>query len=67
MNWLLVSMGGAIGATLRYGTGMLIAKPQMLFPWPTWWINIIGCPCVPGFSLPLARNTVSCKPKRGYF
>lgn len=43
MNWLLVAMGGAIGATLRYGTGMLIAKPQMLFPWPTWWINIIGC------------------------
>ena len=24
---------------------MLIAKPQMLFPWPTWWINIIGCLC----------------------
>lgn len=45
MNWLLVAMGGAIGATLRYGTGMLIAKPQMLFPWPTWWINIIGCLC----------------------
>jgi len=45
MNWLLVAMGGAIGATLRYGTGMLIAKPQMLFPRPTWWINIIGCLC----------------------
>ncbi|WP_347474157.1 fluoride efflux transporter CrcB [Acinetobacter thermotolerans] len=43
MNWLLVAMGGAIGATLRYGAGLLIAKPQMLFPWPTWWINIIGC------------------------
>ncbi|WP_180054062.1 MULTISPECIES: fluoride efflux transporter CrcB [unclassified Acinetobacter] len=43
MNWLLVAMGGAIGATLRYGAGMLIAKPQMLFPWPTWWTNIIGC------------------------
>jgi len=42
MNWLLVAMGGAIGATLRYATGMLIFKPQMLFPWPTWWINIIG-------------------------
>ena len=45
MNWLLVAMGGAIGATLRYATGMLIFKPQMLFPWPTWWINIIGCLC----------------------
>ncbi|WP_347453536.1 fluoride efflux transporter CrcB [Acinetobacter thermotolerans] len=43
MNWLLVAMGGAIGATLRYGAGLLIAKPQMMFPWPTWWINVIGC------------------------
>ena len=43
MNWLLVAMGGAIGATLRYATGMLIFKPQMLFPWPTWSVNLLGC------------------------
>ena len=43
MNWLLVACGGAIGASLRYGAGFLIAKPQALFPWTTWSINLIGC------------------------
>ena len=37
MNWLWVALGGAIGATFRYGTGIL------LFPWTTWWINLLGC------------------------
>lgn len=45
MNWLLVALGGAIGASLRYGAGLMIAKPHMLFPWQTWWVNIIGCLC----------------------
>lgn len=45
MNWLLVAMGGAIGASLRYGAGIWLLKPQMQFPWSTWWINIVGCIC----------------------
>ncbi len=43
MNWLLVALGGAIGATFRYGTGVLLIKPTGLFPWTTWWVNIFGC------------------------
>ncbi|WP_288687782.1 fluoride efflux transporter CrcB [Acinetobacter gandensis] len=43
MNWLLVALGGALGATLRYGTGVLLIKPTGLFPWTTWWVNVIGC------------------------
>lgn len=43
MNWLLVACGGAIGAVSRYGLGQLIGQPQHLFPWATWWINIVGC------------------------
>lgn len=43
MNWLLVACGGAIGASLRYGAGFLISKPQSLFPWSTWAVNILGC------------------------
>lgn len=43
MNWILVACGGAIGACSRYALGMYIAKPTDIFPWPTWWINIIGC------------------------
>lgn len=43
MNWLLVACGGAIGASLRYGAGFVLAKPSSLFPWVTWSVNIIGC------------------------
>ena len=43
MTWLLVACGGAIGASLRYGLGIFLAKPQSLFPWSTWWINLLGC------------------------
>lgn len=43
MNWLWVALGGAIGATFRYGTGILLIKPTGLFPWTTWWINLLGC------------------------
>jgi len=43
MSWLWVACGGAIGATIRYALGLLLAKPQVAFPWPTWWINITGC------------------------
>ncbi|WOE31125.1 MULTISPECIES: fluoride efflux transporter CrcB [unclassified Acinetobacter] len=43
MNWILVALGGAIGASLRYGLGLYLLRPHLIFPWPTWWINIIGC------------------------
>lgn len=43
MNWLLVACGGAIGASLRYGVGLIIFKSQSLFPWTTWSVNLFGC------------------------
>lgn len=43
MTWLWVACGGAIGASSRYGLGLLLAKPTQVFPWSTWWINILGC------------------------
>ncbi|OTG84878.1 fluoride efflux transporter CrcB [Acinetobacter sp. ANC 4648] len=43
MNWLLIACGGAMGACLRYGAGLLIAKPLSLFPWTTWFVNLLGC------------------------
>ncbi|MCT8090061.1 fluoride efflux transporter CrcB [Acinetobacter sp. ANC 4216] len=43
MNWLLVALGGAVGASLRYGAGILLFKPTSGFPWTTWWVNIFGC------------------------
>ena len=43
MNWLLVACGGAIGACLRYGAGLIFFKPYSLFPWTTWYVNLFGC------------------------
>lgn len=43
MSWLWVALGGAIGASLRYGTGVFLIKLNSLFPWATWSINILGC------------------------
>ncbi|WP_104488152.1 fluoride efflux transporter CrcB [Acinetobacter indicus] len=43
MNWLWVALGGAIGASLRYGLSLWLFKPNMLFPWPTWSVNLFGC------------------------
>ncbi len=43
MNWLLVALGGAVGASLRYAAGVFLFKPSSGFPWTTWWINIFGC------------------------
>ena len=43
MSWILVALGGAIGASLRYGAGVFLLKPIADFPWPTWWVNLFGC------------------------
>ena len=43
MSWLWVALGGAIGASLRYGTGVFLIKSNSLLPWATWSINILGC------------------------
>lgn len=43
MNWLLVACGGAIGACFRYSASVWLLKPSGLFPWTTWWVNMLGC------------------------
>jgi CrcB protein len=43
MNWLLVALGGAIGAVFRYGLGSYFIKSSSTFPWATWSINLLGC------------------------
>lgn len=43
MNWLWVALGGAIGASFRYGLGLYLIRPNMIFPWTTWSINLLGC------------------------
>ena len=39
---LAIALGGAIGASARYGTDQLISTPYA-FPWSTFVVNIVGC------------------------
>ncbi|WP_351229018.1 fluoride efflux transporter CrcB [Streptomyces sp. NPDC002133] len=44
MNWLLVIIGGAVGASLRYLTDLAVQKRHdTVFPWGTFTVNVAGC------------------------
>ncbi|MFE9767544.1 fluoride efflux transporter CrcB [Streptomyces sp. NPDC005808] len=38
-----VALGGAIGATARYGASLLWPSQGGGFPWATFWVNVVGC------------------------
>ncbi|MFG3495896.1 fluoride efflux transporter CrcB [Streptomyces sp. NPDC047928] len=43
MNWLLVVVGGALGAPLRYLTDRAVqARHDTVFPWGTLTVNVVG-------------------------
>lgn len=42
MEWILVALGGGIGATLRYGTQLIIQQKKFPTSWATLIVNIIG-------------------------
>ncbi len=44
MNWLLVIVGGALGAPLRYLTDLQVQRRHdSVFPWGTFTVNVVGC------------------------
>ncbi|MER6348847.1 fluoride efflux transporter CrcB [Streptomyces sp. NPDC001595] len=44
MNWLLVVVGGMIGAPLRYLTDRAVqGRHDSVFPWGTFIVNVTGC------------------------
>lgn len=44
MNWLLVIIGAAAGAPLRYLTDRAVqARHDTVFPWGTFTVNVSGC------------------------
>ncbi|MCI4045953.1 fluoride efflux transporter CrcB [Streptomyces sp. TRM75563] len=44
MNWLLVVLGGAVGAPLRFLTDRAVQKRHdTVFPWGTFTVNVVGC------------------------
>ncbi|MFH9576101.1 fluoride efflux transporter CrcB [Streptomyces sp. NPDC017230] len=44
MNWLLVVVGGMIGAPLRHLTDRAVrSRHDTVFPWGTFTVNVVGC------------------------
>ena len=45
MNWVLVAIGGALGASARFAlSGWILPYTlQHKFPWPTFTVNVLGC------------------------
>lgn len=43
-SFLVVALGGALGASARYGIGRWIPHDGFVgFPWATWTVNFSGC------------------------
>ncbi|MFD9462514.1 fluoride efflux transporter CrcB [Streptomyces sp. NPDC060027] len=47
----MVSLGGAVGATARYGAGQLWPTQTGTFPWTTFAINVVGCAVIGVFMV----------------
>jgi fluoride exporter len=58
MNWLLVFLGGGLGAVMRYGTTALTGKFwQHAFPLATLLSNVIAC-AILGIAVALLRDRI---------
>ena len=42
-SYVLVAVGGAVGASVRWQVGELIVRDPGEFPWATLIVNIVGC------------------------
>ncbi len=58
---LSVAAGGAMGASMRYGFGLLVASDAQRIPLGTLGVNIIGC-LVAGFIATLLIGRVNVSP-----
>ena len=60
-SFLLVAAGGAIGASLRHGAGLLSARHLPAnWPWATFSVNLLG-----GFAMGLAAGWFALKAAEG--
>jgi len=56
-DWLLVGVGGAVGAMVRYGVGRVVAaRLGTAFPWGTLLINVSGAFLIGVLLTALARR-----------
>lgn len=54
---LVVAVGGAVGATGRWGIGELLTGTTRGFPWSTFVANVVGCALIGLATRRLARHS----------
>lgn len=54
---LVVAVGGAIGASARWGIGELIGDTAGGFPWATFVVNVVGCALIGVATRRLVRGS----------
>jgi CrcB protein len=55
--FVLVAVGGALGASIRWGVGEVIERPPGSFPWATLLVNLVGCALIGLAARHLARGS----------
>lgn len=54
---LLIGLGSFLGGVARYGLSSVVqSHTNMLFPWGTFWVNVLGCLAIGLLNGLFARN-----------
>ncbi|GAA5035404.1 fluoride efflux transporter CrcB [Streptomyces siamensis] len=63
----MVALGGAVGATARYGAARLWPAETAGFPWTTFWVNVLGCAVMGVFMVLITDVWVAHRLVRPFF
>ncbi|MFD9194696.1 fluoride efflux transporter CrcB [Streptomyces phaeochromogenes] len=63
----VVSVGGAIGASARYGASLLWPTHSGGFPWTTFWVNVVGCFVIGAFMVVITEAWAAHRLVRPFF
>ncbi|MET9252752.1 fluoride efflux transporter CrcB [Streptomyces sp. NPDC003717] len=63
----VVSLGGMIGASARYGASLLWRTPPTGFPWTTLWVNVLGCAVIGVFMVVISEAWAAHRLVRPFF
>lgn len=62
LKWILVGLGGGVGAVLRVALQGVVQPQNSLFPWGTWVVNVSGCLAI-GFLMALFTGPYVIRPE----
>ncbi|MFD5624674.1 fluoride efflux transporter CrcB [Streptomyces sp. NPDC127072] len=62
-----VALGGATGASARYGASLLWPAAPGGFPWTTFWVNVVGCAVIGVFMVVSAEVWADRRLVRPFF